>query len=119
MCAAYDAVVLIDHSSGYNGKYAVLSQIIAYQNTPALDWLFNADLLIHIGEHAGDYCTPGKLTNRIEVWRVSEDGELRDTFNRLTKVFEMTELQFFNHYANLRRNFPPRAEQLKFFQSEL
>ena len=34
-----------------------------------------------------------------EVWRVSTDGELRDTFGKLTKVFEMPEEVFFRSYS--------------------
>ena len=118
-CAAYDAVVLVDHSSGYRGKYSVLSTIVAAQIGTNYDWLFNGNLLIHIGEQTGDYFTYGKLMNRMEVWRVSEDGEIRDTFKNLTNVFEMPETQFFNHYAALRPHIFPRTEQLKIFQKEV
>lgn len=118
-CAAYDSVVLVDHSSGYHGKYSVLSALIAAQKKSYYDWLFNGNLLIHIGEITGEYYTYGKLTNRMEVWRVSEDGEIRDTFKRLTKVFEMPEAIFFNYYASLRSNVSPQTEQLKIFQSQL
>ena len=118
-CAAYDSVVLVDHSSGYRGKYSVLAAIIATQDRAYYNWLFNGSLLIHIGEQTGDYYTYGKLMNRMEVWRVSEDGEIRDTFRNLSSVFEMTETQFFNHYAALRPNIPPRNEQLKIFQNEI
>ena len=33
--------------------------------------------------------------NAKEVWRVNLDGEIRDTYKKLTKVFEMEELFFF------------------------
>ncbi|MBQ6976457.1 MAG: hypothetical protein IJQ16_07910, partial [Selenomonadaceae bacterium] len=118
-CANYDAVVLVEHSSGYHGKYAMLSSIIAAQVSANYDYLFSADLLIHLGEQAGDsYTYYMKLQNRMEVWRVSEDGELRDTFQRLTKVFEMPESEFFKHYAARRYSFEPRTSQLKTFQEE-
>jgi 2-succinyl-5-enolpyruvyl-6-hydroxy-3-cyclohexene-1-carboxylate synthase len=53
------------------------------------------DLLIHIGEVS--CCAYGCKPK--EVWRVNEDGEIRDTFRKLTKVFAMTELFFFSHYT--------------------
>ena len=57
----------------------------------------NLDLLIHIGEVSGDYS--GSKISAKKVWRVSEDGELKDTFMTLTDVFEMTDLEFFSYYA--------------------
>jgi 2-succinyl-5-enolpyruvyl-6-hydroxy-3-cyclohexene-1-carboxylate synthase len=33
------------------------------------------------------------------VWRVSEDGEIRDTFRKLRYVFEMPERNFFEYYS--------------------
>ena len=97
-CASYDAVVFCDHTSSYKGKYRVLYPIVASQSI--VDTNVNVDLLIHIGEISGDYLTMGKFHHAKEVWRVSEDGEIRDYFHKLTCVFEMGEKDFFNHYAS-------------------
>lgn len=99
-CETYDAVVLTDHSSGYHGKYKIQATIAASQekyHSP----LFDFDLLIHIGEHSGDYYVYGAFNGKSvkNVWRVSEDGEIRDTFRKLTSVFDMSEQFFFEHYA--------------------
>lgn len=97
-CRANNAVVLVDHSSNYLGKYRVLPTIASSQegyNSP----IFDIRLLIHIGEQSGDYYTFYKFADVKEVWRVSEDGELRDTFKHLSAVFEMREETFFNYYA--------------------
>lgn len=94
-CATYDAVVLCDTTSGYNGKYRVNSSLIAAQ--PGQTSLRDIDTLIHIGEVSGDYysmAVPCKI-----VWRVSEDGEVRDLFRKLRYVFEMTEMAFFRYYS--------------------
>ncbi|RPA66585.1 2-succinyl-5-enolpyruvyl-6-hydroxy-3-cyclohexene-1-carboxylate synthase [Cyclobacteriaceae bacterium YHN15] len=95
-CAINNSVVFCDHTSGYKGKYRVLFALVAAQN------LFNVsdnqpDLLIHIGEITGDYFSI-KMAGK-QVWRVSEDGEIRDTFRKLTYVFEMPEEQFFEYYS--------------------
>jgi len=95
-CAAHDAVVFCDHTSTYKGKYRVLYSLVASQDMLDLA-VDRPDALIHIGEISGDYASltmAGK-----EVWRVSEDGELRDTFRKLRHVFEMDEEYFFNTYA--------------------
>lgn len=97
-CEENDAIVLVDHSSGYNGKYRVLPTICTSQelyNSP----LFDIDLLLHIGEQSGDYYTYYKLFKAKEVWRISEDGEIRDTFHKLSNVFEMSEDDFFKYYV--------------------
>ena len=60
--------------------------------------LLSPDLLIHTGEVSGDTYTTHALKPK-KVWRVSEDGEIRDLFHKLDSVFEIDELSFFKHYA--------------------
>lgn len=85
-CEIYNAVVFKDSCSGYHGKYG----LTPFGNTTNLD----VDLLIHLGEvSACASCRPK------EVWRVNEDGELRDTFRKLKKVFAMPEQYFFESYT--------------------
>lgn len=88
-CECYNAVVFKDVCSGYHGKYGLNYGMLSG------DEGLSMDLLIHIGEvSAAAYnCKPQ------EVWRVSEDGELRDTYRKLTNVFEMPEIKFFNEYT--------------------
>lgn len=95
-CATYDAVVLTDKTSGYVGKYAVNFALIGAQRNFHSE-LASIRLLIHIGEVSGDYYGTGIAPD--EVWRVNEDGEIRDTFRRLTAVFEMPEHMFFSQYS--------------------
>jgi 2-succinyl-5-enolpyruvyl-6-hydroxy-3-cyclohexene-1-carboxylate synthase len=56
------------------------------------------EITIHIGEVSGDYANIA-MAGR-EVWRVSEDGEIRDTFRKLRYVFEMDEKTFFERYTS-------------------
>ena len=93
-CSVYDAVVFCDHTSGYKGKFRVLYPIVASQQISD-EGIDNLDILIHIGEVSGDYYTQGRLRSAKTVWRVNEDGEIRDYFHRLTAVFQMTEMDFF------------------------
>ena len=97
-CTSHNAVVFCDHTSGYQGKYRFNATLVHGQfflNT-ALD---RPDLLIHIGEVSGDTYTTKNLKPKA-VWRVSSDGEVRDLFSTLTRVFEMDEQSFFSHYSN-------------------
>lgn len=57
--------------------------------------LLSLDILIHFGEVSGDLArvaTGGTL-------HVSEDGQLRNTFSNLTRIFEMPESFFFRAYT--------------------
>ncbi len=93
-CESNNAVVLCDHTSGYYGKYRIQYPLI-YSQLSFITEVEKNDLLIHIGEVSGSYA-PRRVK---EVWRVSEDGEIRDTFGKLTRVFEIEEKTFFNHYC--------------------
>lgn len=97
-CEAYDAVVLCDHTSGYHGKFRIPSALILGQvNLKDADNFKKFDTVIHIGEISGDYFTSFAAK---AVWRVNTDGELRDTFKSLSKVFCVREKKFFDFYAN-------------------
>ncbi len=106
-CATNNAVVFCDPTGGYIGKYKVPFHLVNGQveySSP-----FNKlDLAIHIGEISGTYRVQAK-----EVWRVSEDGELRDTFGKLTNVFEMPESVFFNYYSDEKGNHTEYLEECR------
>lgn len=93
-CATHDAVVLCDQSSNFFGHYAAHMSLVYSQEQWSSE-LRRVDLLIHIGEVTGDVYRmfPAR------VWRVSEDGALRDSFDKLTDVFMMPEKVFFTHYS--------------------
>lgn len=95
-CSSYNAVVLGDLTSGYNGKYKVNSSLICSQKGRGN--LRNFDVIIHLGEISGDYYSTRIYAK--EVWRVSSDGEIRDLWHSLRYIFEMSEEYFFNSYSN-------------------
>lgn len=96
-CEKYNAVVFCDHTSGYKGKYRLLYPILATQKIN--DENIKLDLLIHLGEISGDYYTQPKLYSAKTLWRVSEDGQIRDYFKKTTAVFQMKEENFFTQYT--------------------
>lgn len=98
-CGEHNAVVFHDHTSGYYGKFGVKTALLSAQGV-SYEILGNIDLLIHLGESVGDGATMLKMKKVKSVWRVSPDGELRDTFGKLTAVFEMSETAFFQHYIS-------------------
>ncbi len=100
----HDAVVLTDRtSSTYSGAGMVHSGLLL----PQLGGLANPkykglvpDITIQIGEVPGDYASFVAAGAARQIWRVGEDGEARDLFNKLTYVFEMPEDVFFTHYSS-------------------
>lgn len=95
-CETYSAVVFCDHTSGYKGKYRLLFSLVATQDVMDISQ-FKPDVMIHIGEVSGDYASIS-LAGK-SVWRVSEDGEIRDPFRKLRYVFDMREKDFFLTYS--------------------
>lgn len=99
-CATYDGLVICDHTSGYYGKYRLLPTLAQFQNTDTLFETF--ELMVHIGEISA--ATFAGTVPVKQIWRVSEDGELRDPFKKLTTVFQMSELSFFKYYSDDKGN---------------
>ena len=99
-CGTYDAIVICDHTSGYYGKYRLLPTLSQMQQAESLFSKF--DLMIHIGEVSAAIFA-GTVPVK-EIWRVSEDGELRDPFKKLSTVFQMSELAFFTYYGKEKSN---------------
>lgn len=94
-CKSYNAVVFVSHISGYHGTYGVnWALVMGQENLPSS--LREFDTLIHIGEISGETYHGFKPKR---VWRVSEDGEIRDMFGKLSDVFQTPEEIFFEHYT--------------------
>lgn len=95
-CTSNDAVVFCDHTSGYYGKYKVVHSLSSSQMLSEFNEI-KPDISIHIGGVTGDYSI-AKIIGNI-VWRVSEDGEIRDTFRKAQYIFQMREKDFFEYYS--------------------
>jgi 2-succinyl-5-enolpyruvyl-6-hydroxy-3-cyclohexene-1-carboxylate synthase len=97
-CESNNAVIFCDHTSGYYGKYRVNFALEAVQaQSISKNPQLNPELLIQLGEITGDYYTFNIKSKY--VWRVNEDGEIRDNYRKLTHVFEMPEQMFFEKYS--------------------
>lgn len=94
-CEKYNGVVLCDRIANYYGKYRINPCVVGGQ-IQYHSALLDCDLMIHIGSVSGTDNNMGVKPKT--VWRINEDGEVRDTFRKLQYVFEMTELEFFKFY---------------------
>lgn len=110
-CYNHNAVVFCDHTSNYKGQFR---QMNAMLNLRHANCVRGIDLLIHFGEISGDHFAVGDDAKN--VWRISNDGQMRDRYGKLTYLFNMTEAQFFNHYKD--ENVNPGDSFLKECQTE-
>lgn len=104
-CASHDAVVICDHTSGYNGKYSVHSSLMFIQDKKSE--LAAARLCLYSGEISGDAFGVLSMWSE-ETWRIGEDGEFRNRTGNVTKVFEMSLPQFCQNYrqeGNIRNDY--------------
>lgn len=114
-CACNDAVVIVDHTSKYHGKYRVLFSIIGAQ----VDYMSSIprfDMVIHIGEVSGAYHAFKGVGTAKAVWRVNADGAYRDFFKKLSSVFQMDEIDFFKYYTS--ENYDEHDNLLRICQKE-
>ena len=117
-CEKYHAVVFVDHTSGYKGKYHAMVNLVTAQTGYRADCI-SLDLGIHIGNVSGSYHT----LSMNNVWRVNIDGVVRDTYHHLTCVFQMREEDFFAEYAKKsvheEQIYPDLLEEWKREEAEL
>ena len=99
-CEHNDVVVYVNHLSNYHGKFTVQG------NLPLLTLDFDSfilhckpDILLTIGGQTGDYPFYSTFSRNdladMEHWRVSYDGEVVDTYDKLTLIIQAEEQEFF------------------------
>jgi len=95
-CNYYNVAVYVNNLSNYNGRYAIKANLLLSCGGFAS---INPDLIITLGGQTGDYSLFYSLFNKnIEHWRVSKDGDIIDTYNSLSKVFECPEEYFLRRF---------------------
>lgn len=100
---SHNAFVYVNHLSNYQGQYTVAANLsLLGISSDVFNNTYKPDILITIGGQTGDYQLFGKLANEnadFEHWRVSENGDIVDTYDKLTKVFECPLKLFFERFA--------------------
>ncbi len=98
-CQKYGAVVYCDHTSNYKGAYRFQYPLVLSQDNwkPAVG---STSTLIHMGGVSGAYTQPFGQN----LWRVNPDGMIRSVYGLPDAIFEMREIDFFNHYIQASTN---------------
>lgn len=102
---SWNCLIYKNHTSNYSGKYALNGNPLAASITQALfENLYIPDIVITIGGLTGDYPIYFKLAksplSKVEHWRVSEDGDVVDTYEKLTCIYEMKIEDFFERMTS-------------------
>ena len=95
-CKKFNGVVFCDHTSNYKGKYGVNASLMCSQEQYD-SACRNLKVMIHLGDISGSAIS----LHPKQVWRVNPDGIIRDTFRKLSYVFEMEEKEFFERYLEM------------------
>lgn len=97
-----NAVIYVNHLSNMYNDYTIHGNLLlTCISQSVFDESFCPDILITIGGQTGDYPLYHKLAdskNKYEHWRISEKGDVIDTYDHLTKVFECKADVFFASY---------------------
>lgn len=101
---AYGVAVYCNHLSNYFGDNKV-SANLAFSAMKKEEFnQIKPDILISIGGQTGDYPFYNMLSKLefedIDHWRVSIDGDVVDTYDKLTNTFQMTEKEFFTYFTD-------------------
>lgn len=118
-CKAYNVFVYSNNIANYHGEFALNANIVAANSTQSFfEQELKPDILLTIGGLTGDYGIYFKLTNSpdgsFEHWRISPDGNVVDTYNKLTKIFEVPEEIFFQRFVTTQNS---QEEEHTYFQT--
>lgn len=96
-CKHFNVAVYTNHISNFHNDYSVQANLLV--SSGGIQPL-QPEVIITIGGQTGDYPVYGALCGlkESEHWRVSEDGNYVDTYNRLTKIFECPDYYFFERF---------------------
>ena len=98
-CKNTNSAIYVNHLSNYHNEYSINGNFLMSSIDSNTFNKLIPDILISIGGQTGDYPFYLKFSKTeyqsIEHWRVSEDGRIADTYDKLTKTFHMSEQDFF------------------------
>lgn len=98
-CKNTDSVIYTNHLSNFSNEFSVNANLLFSTIDNENFEKIKPDILINIGGQTGDYPLYLKLSktnySEIENWIISEDGNIMDTYDKLTAVFQGKEEEFF------------------------
>lgn len=99
-CENTNSVIYTNHLSNFTNNYSVEGNLFLL--TASFDEIqsLKPDIIISVGGQTGDYPFYLAFSNNklqdIEHWRLCEDGKIVDTYDKLTRVYQGSIVQFFS-----------------------
>lgn len=98
-CKNTDSVIYTNHLSNFNNEFSLNANLLLSTINDEDFEKIKPDILITIGGQTGDYPLYLKLSktnySEMENWIISEDGNIMDTYDKLTTIFQGKEEDFF------------------------
>lgn len=100
-CKNTNSVIYTNHLSNFYNEYTIRGNLLLSTISDKSFEKIKPDILISIGGQTGDYPFYLRFSKTkylsIEHWRISEDGNVVDTYDKLTCIFEGKEYDFFSN----------------------
>ena len=98
----FDVMIYTNHLSNYHGKYTINANLAMLTlEVDEFNKHYKPDIIISISGQTGDYPLYNMISrvelNDVEHWRISEEGNVVDTYDKLTKIFECSIFRFFSY----------------------
>jgi len=120
-CENTNSVIYTNHLSNFRNDYSLNANLLLSCITDKNFENIKPDILISIGGQTGDYPFYLRISkteyNTIEHWRVSEDGLVCDTYDKLKYVFKCKEVDFFSSVKKIKINHTFYSDWLKMLNS--
>lgn len=99
-CESYNCMIYVNHLSNLHTKYTIEGNLFLSTN-PYEEEIrdFIPDILISIGGQTGDYPFYrifSKTEYNFEHWSINESGNVIDTYDKLTRIYQMDLKEFFS-----------------------
>jgi len=102
-CNEYNVCVYANHLSNWTGKYTIHGNLALSSMKVEQYEEYSPDIIISIGGQTGDYPLYKFLSrlnsDKVEHWRIAEDGAVIDTYDKLTRVYQCDVVQFFSQFT--------------------
>ena len=100
-CEITDSIAYVNHLSNYSGPYSLHANLLLSTINDTEFEILKPDIVITVGGQTGDYPLYLQLYKNdnpcFEHWRIHEDGEVVDTFDKLTRVYQGNPVDFFRN----------------------
>lgn len=98
-CERTNCFIYTNHLSNFHNKFSINANFLLSTINDDEFEILKPDIILSIGGQTGDYPLYLRFSktkyNDIENWLISEDGNVMDTYDKLTKIYQGKVIDFF------------------------